>query len=129
MPLAYECPECRRAWPYTKAFGICPECRVTCRSATAVPMTGESAKVELGRVKFNRWYQDREAKRVGPSPEELGRQEAGAIIEAERVAHAAFGDSVCGKCRKPCRPIICEFREPVCDDCWDAMSNGTVRDE
>lgn len=80
MPLAYECPECRKPWPHTRAFCTCPYCRVPCRSATATPMTGEQVKVELLRVKFNQEYAKREAARKGPTPEEKGRQEAATLI-------------------------------------------------
>ena len=93
-------------------------------------MTGESAKVELGRVKFNRWYQDREAKRTGPSPEDRGRAEAATIIELDRqLANdvAAVSDSArCGVCSGPCRPIVCEWREPVCDRCWRRMNGDAA---
>lgn len=77
MAVAYECPECRTAWPHYRAFSTCPECRVVCRAAvTPRALTAGQAKSRLLRIEFLRYYEAREAFRTGPTPEELGRAEA-----------------------------------------------------
>lgn len=120
MPLAYSCPECDRAWPHVRAFSTCPYCRVPCRSATATPLTKRQVEVELLRVKFNRDYAKREATRKGPTPEELGEEEAATLIYLDKQV------SRCGKCGVPVKPILCEFREPVCSDCWRDMNGDAA---
>lgn len=85
MAYAYDCPQCDRCWPYTKPYGTCPVCRVTCRTTTTnQPMTQERAKYELKAIEFNAFYAQREARRGGPSPEELGRREARTLIELDK---------------------------------------------
>lgn len=87
MALSYECGECGRKWPYAKPFGVCGVCRTSCRtSQVGEPMSQEQARFELKKLEFNRRYAEREAKRVGPSPEDVGRAEARALIELDKAA-------------------------------------------
>ena len=82
MAVAYECPECKTAWPYYLTFDICPECRVVCRrTVTPRALSSEQARLRLLRIQFVRYYEAREAFRTGPSPEEMGRAEAREEIE------------------------------------------------
>lgn len=77
MAVGYECPECRTCWPHYRSFATCPECRVVCRSAvTPRVLTADQAKKRILNVEFLRYYNAREAYRVGPTPEEIGRREA-----------------------------------------------------
>jgi hypothetical protein len=81
MAIAFECPECRTAWPHYRTFSTCPECRVLCRSATAsTVLTAQQAKHRLTNLAFLRFYRRREMNREGPTPEDIGRREAAEII-------------------------------------------------
>lgn len=87
MAFSYECPECSRRWPYVKNFGVCKVCRVSCRtSQVGEPMSQDEARFELKKLEFNRRYAEREAKRVGPSPEDVGRAEAQLLIDLDKAA-------------------------------------------
>lgn len=81
MAVAYECPDCRTAWPHYRTFSTCPECRVACRQATAANvLTAQQAKHRLVHLAFIRFYRRWEQNRQGPSPEDIGRREAAEII-------------------------------------------------
>lgn len=88
-------------------------------------MTAEQTKRELTKIEFDRFYQRREAGREGPSPEAQGREEARTLIYLDRSL-AANGEARCGKCRKRCAGIVCEWREPVCDECWRRMNGDAA---
>lgn len=85
MAVAFECPECLTNWPHYRSFRTCPECRVPCRSAVAPKvLTAAQAKSRILHAEFLRYYRARELYRHGPSPEEVGRQEAIEEIRALR---------------------------------------------
>lgn len=86
MAISFQCPECGTNWPYYRTFDICPECGVACRSAaTPRVLTSGEAKTRLLRIEFERYYAARETFRTGPTPEEIGRAEARAEIEARTI--------------------------------------------
>lgn len=93
MAVGYECPECRTAWPHYRSFQKCPECRVACRSAvTPRVLTAAQAKSRILQIEFIRYYEAREKFRLGPTPEEIGRQEAREEIERTRELNQALND-------------------------------------
>lgn len=86
MAIAFECPDCRTAWPHYRAFSTCPECRVVCRSATAAKvLTAQQAKYRLTHLAFLRFYRRWNEEREGPTPEEIGAAEAAEIIQARET--------------------------------------------
>lgn len=86
MALNYECPACARKWPFAKPFSVCKVCQVrTLTSQVGEPMSQEAAKYELKLMRFNAFYARREAARVGPSPEDLGKDEAQRLIDLDRA--------------------------------------------
>jgi hypothetical protein len=92
VALSFECDDCGRHWPNTREYALCPECRNRCRtSVTSTVMTPGEAQAALREIKFVRFCNQRDQKRerLGhPSPEEIGRQEAEAIIQQAREIHA-----------------------------------------
>lgn len=87
MAWNYECGNCKRKWPHTRPFNVCPVCRVRCITSTlGNPLTKDEIEVEFRRRDFDSFYARREAARTGPSPEDIGRDEALRIIELDRLA-------------------------------------------
>lgn len=77
MAMAYHCPECKSNWPYYQSFKVCPQCAIPCRTAaTTRAMTGQEAQRRVKTLAFIRYYQQRELEREGPTPEEIGLEEA-----------------------------------------------------
>lgn len=83
--MSFDCPSCGRKWPYSKAYGTCKACSVPCvTSKVGQAMSLKDAAFEEKVISFATYYERREARRVGPSPEDRGREEAGEIIYWER---------------------------------------------
>ncbi len=87
------CALCLTEWPAGSIkhkekvyeFKRCPECgEATWSSATGQAIPHAEAVARSLRAAFERFYDARERKRQGPSPEELGSQEAREIIALER---------------------------------------------
>lgn len=74
-----ECIPCDARWPV--GWGHCPACGQRTRTTTLTPNRDAS---EAKHAKFERLYAERERKRTGPTPEEIGHAEAQRIIELER---------------------------------------------
>lgn len=93
MAIGFECPDCRTRWPHSRPFSTCPECGIKCRSAVAPRvLTAGEAKSRLNRVAFIRFYRDRELARRGPTPEEIGKQEALEQIQEIRRMNGVLND-------------------------------------
>lgn len=92
MAWNYQCGNCERKWPHSKAFNVCPVCRVRCITSTVGnPLTKDEIEREFRRRDFDKYYASREATRTGPSPEEVGRAEAQRIIDLDRAASEPVG--------------------------------------
>jgi hypothetical protein len=88
---ANRCRLCLTNWPATAAYSTCPECLQRTDSMTgaqAIPL--DEAQTRAKTATFNREYADREANRDGPSPEELGREEAKRLAAEWRKIEAAI---------------------------------------
>lgn len=117
------CSVCAISWPNFLEFARCPKCgEKTALVNNEKPMDLREATSLKRHLEFDRKYAEREAHRQGPSPEDRGRQEAAEIIQLDRQ----FRRVPCGKCRRPTAPIICEWREPVCPDCWRRMNGDAA---
>jgi len=93
MAIGFECPDCRTRWQHSRAFAVCPECGIACRSAVASRvLTNGEAKTRLNRVAFIRYYRERELARRGPTPEEKGRDEARALVAEVRRLNRVLND-------------------------------------
>ena len=79
---ARRCSRCGRNWPNHSDYRVCAWClEETSFMQNAKPMDPEEAAAEVGKAKFERWYEAWDRKRKGPTPEELGKREADAEIE------------------------------------------------
>lgn len=92
MAMAYHCTECKSNWPYFSSFKVCPDCGIPCRTAaTTRVMTSQEAQKRVKTLAFIRYYEQREAKREGPTPEEIGLEEAMAEVAQIRQLNDAYG--------------------------------------
>lgn len=91
--------------------------------ANQKPMGLREATSLKNHLEFEREYEAWERRRKGPSPEQKGRQEAAAILELDRQLPAT---ATCGKCGGACRPIVTEWRDPVCPECWLKMNGDAA---
>lgn len=85
MGHAYRCSTCGVDWPNTSRFSRCPACGEKSDligNGSPIPMGDAMSKAR--HLEFERFYDQRDRGRKGPSPEEKGRAEAQAIIELER---------------------------------------------
>jgi hypothetical protein len=74
---ANRCRKCLTSWPSYPTYAVCPECLERCDPmATAQAITVAEAESRARHAKFDREYEKHDAERDGPSPEELGREEA-----------------------------------------------------
>ena len=90
--MAYHCVDCKTNWPYFSSFKVCPECCIPCRTAaTTKVMTSQEAQRRVKTLAFIRYYEQREAEREGPTPEELGIEEAMAEMAQIRLLNDAYG--------------------------------------
>lgn len=91
MSMAYHCTDCKTNWPYYRPFQICPECAIPCRTAaTTRVMTGQEARRRVNTLAFIRYYERRELEREGPTPEEIGEEEARAQTAQIRELNRAL---------------------------------------
>jgi hypothetical protein len=92
MAAAYQCPTCHTCWPYSPKYRECVECHTACMTCSVPrPLTHKEAYERVRNLAFIRFCAQRDQKRerLGhPSPEEIGRQEAEAIIQQAREIHA-----------------------------------------
>lgn len=92
--MAYHCPDCKTNWPYFQSFKVCPECAIPCRTAaTTKVMTSQEAQKRVKTLAFIRYYELRETEREGPTPEEIGVEEAQAEMAEIRQLKQAYGSS------------------------------------
>lgn len=113
------CAACSLNWPSFLEYRTCPKCgRRTEEQAASKPMSLAAAASLKRELDFAKYYEEHDARRQGPSPEHRGREEARTIIELDRQLEGMVS---CGKCGEPTAPIVCEFREPVCDECWEEI--------
>ena len=92
MAASYQCGSCHTCWPYSPKYSKCPECQRPCMTCSVPrPLTIAQAIDRLRNLAFIRYCAQREQQRTELghlSPEELGRQEAAAIIEQARQISA-----------------------------------------
>lgn len=84
---ANRCSICAVNYPQTYHYAVCPVCQERTSPITnETPMSPASARAIAENANFERYYeQTHEAKRTGPDPEELGRQDAAEILALERA--------------------------------------------
>ena len=82
MDFGMYCGECQITWPNLWDFRYCPQCEQKTRYATGEPLDQvEAARLQL-RAQFRVYYAERECHREGPTPEQVGVEEA---LEEMRV--------------------------------------------
>jgi hypothetical protein len=72
------CDVCDIHWPVS-GYGLCPVCRTPTHYSMERPVPSDQAERLANALKFERYYERREAQRVRsgqPSPEELGSRDA-----------------------------------------------------
>ena len=88
---ALRCTSCLTNWPNNPTYAKCPECGDKCDPmANAKPIELAEAKSRARFAAFDREYEKREETREGPTPEEIGRQEAHAIVAEWRELDTWF---------------------------------------
>lgn len=95
MAMAHHCPDCKTNWPYYSSFKVCPDCAIPCRTAaTTKVLTAQEAQSRVKRLAFIRYYAERELQREGPTPEEIGLEEAVRdAAEIRKLNEALDGES------------------------------------
>lgn len=85
MPPAYVCPKCEVEYPPAFLFAECPSCEVeTELELHGDPIPFSAAETIEKRALFDRFYERYDANRKGPTPEELGSEDAKKEIERKR---------------------------------------------
>lgn len=79
------CPECSLYWPTHLNLSSCLECDGRLFISDGEPMSDEEVNRRKLTAEFNEWYEQREAQRNGPTPEEIGAEEARAELERYRA--------------------------------------------
>lgn len=82
---AHRCPTCKTDWPNYPTYAVCPECLDRCdpmANAKGIPV--DEAESRARHAKFDRQYTKREETREGPTPEEIGQQEAKLLAQQWR---------------------------------------------
>lgn len=80
---------CGVNWPNHQDYRKCPVCLE--RTDTVIrgaPITFTEAKKLANDAEFERYYAEWDARREGPSPDEIGRQEAKLIFGLEQAYRA-----------------------------------------
>jgi hypothetical protein len=87
---AKRCSTCAINYPNSHEWAVCAVClERTDLLTNEQPITPASARAIARQAKFDRFYEQTwEAKRQGPPPEEIGRQEAEALIRQAREINA-----------------------------------------
>jgi hypothetical protein len=71
----YRCNPCSTNWPPTTEFQDCPECQArTAFGRNADPIDLSEALSRKRHADFNRFYEDREAKRLADEIERIEQQ-------------------------------------------------------
>ena len=72
VPAAYRCSTCSIDWPALLDYGQCPQCgHRTWRNSEGDPLDSDEARKLVGEIQFEKYYQDREAKRAAEFAEEM----------------------------------------------------------
>lgn len=86
MPFSYRCSRCSLNWPNQSKFKNCPGCgEETSLLSNETPLPLPEAMSKAKHLAFERLYDERERARSGPSPEELGREEARVLVDLDRA--------------------------------------------
>lgn len=80
------CSMCGTNWPHHKSFNRCPVClEKTDTVVRGKPITFTEAKKLANEAEFERYYAEHDRRRKGPSPEEIGAEEARSIYELDQA--------------------------------------------
>lgn len=83
------CSTCGTDWPSFHEYRVCPRCRErTDAMSNGTPLTLQEASKLKRQLEFERMYEARERSRVGPSPEQLGREEAREILRLDALVRS-----------------------------------------
>jgi hypothetical protein len=82
------CPSCGTYWPARIRWGHCPEDGTETYGVVGKePISLSEAESRTNTAEFDRWYFGTwERKRQGPTPEELGAEQARVVIDLDRRA-------------------------------------------
>jgi hypothetical protein len=124
--MSRRCSQCGINWPNFLEHSTCAKCGgKTDLIGNQPPMSLAEASSLKRELEFARYYDEREAAREGPSPEQKGREEAATIIALDRQVEQTL--TKCGRCgEEKARPIVTEWREPVCPDCWRDLNGDAA---
>ncbi len=80
------CFTCGTDWPTARKYLVCPVCETrTSYLGGPSPITSQEASDIVNHALFDTFYAEHDAKRKGPTPEELGHQDATVILDLERA--------------------------------------------
>ena len=86
------CPRDATYWPALVSYKTCPECGTETYGVIGhEPIPRQEAEARANRAAFERHYAAHEARRIAagqPSPEELGAEQARALIDLDKRATA-----------------------------------------
>ena len=90
VPLNNYCENCAVPWPNLADYRACPVCNSKTRSAMGQPLTNGEAKQKIKVARFDQFYEEREQRREGLSPEQIGAEEARVLAAKWREIEEAI---------------------------------------